>query len=261
MLTKIQKLWNDYWWKNHPPEQVKYYKNQATEKARVRLTDKGITMDIRGEKYPFPGFPRGHILTADYRHTDLSVLKHKIKNEIFNYAWAELDKKTPREEIVKEIKKRFNEDIYPIMEKSRYDMLPYDKLCPAVKELWRAMTVLEKENPEIRKIKEIVCFLFQEDDGYRFRAQWLLNYFRPRRLKTFQTAMEQLENAEVLDDMKGRVRLWRRIALMALEGEEARRYFKLLCKEVDWRKIKLSKADKYYARGKWFKCDHKVYSY
>ena len=264
MIYKLLKLFHNYYWRKHPPEMVRYFKIKESEKARLILTDEGLKMDIRGEKYPFPGFPRGYLLTNDYQFTNLAVLKHRIKNDIFNYAWAELEKKTDKIELIKELKQRLFGEIYEIMQKSEYDILPPDKMCPAIRELRRAMSVLEKGNDNIRKLKEILCFILQEDDSYRFRCQFLLNYFKPKnkkRLKLFELALKHLENAEVLEDMKGRIRLLRRILLLGLTDEKILYWFGRLCKEVKWKKLKLSKADKYFARGKWLKIDYKTYSY
>lgn len=239
---------------------VSYFKTKETEKARLRLTDEGLQMEIKGEKYPFPGFPRGHILTSEFRFTNLAVMKHRIKNEIFNYAWDRLEK-GETEGLKTELKKRLFNDIYPLAEKMKYDMLPPEKMCRVARELWRAFSALEKENDNIRKFKEILHWPMQEDDGYRFRMQWLFNYFKPRRIKTFELALHKLEEAEVLEDMKGKIRLLRRILLFALEDERIMYWFKRFWKEVDHKKLKLTKADKYFLRGKWFKCDHKIYSY
>ena len=271
---KLIKLFYNWYWKRWPPEMVRYFKQDihAMARGRLRMTDKGIVMDIEGEKYPFPGFPRGTILLASYKHTNLSILKHRIKNEIFNWAWAELEKETPIKEIIPEIKKRLFKDIYTVMEKSKYDMLPADKMCVAVRELWRAMTEMEKrhKSEKIRKLKEILCFILNEDDGYRMRVQWLCNYFNPSSifqkifknpLKTFELALAMIEHAEVVDDMKGKQRLLKRVIMLCLQDYNIRALFEELCREVDWNKVKLSKADKYYLRGKYFKCDYKIYSY
>ena len=272
MIDKLQKLFYNWWWQKHPPEQVKYYKTQQFAKGKIILTNEGIKMQIKGEKYPFPGFPRGHILTNPYSFTNLAVLKHKIKNRIFNYAWEELEKgKMYQLEIVAECKRRLFGEIYDIMEKSKYDVFPYEKLCPMVKELWQTMTKMEELNSNIRKLKEILCFILQEDDGYRFRVQWLLNYFNPssfwsklfkrNNLKYFKLALTHLEQAEVLEDMKERIKLLRTILLLLLEDENIKTYFNILCYQMNWNKLKMSKADKYFSRGKWFKTDYKIYNY
>jgi len=265
MINYFIKKWRDWWWRKHPPEMVRYFKKQQWEKAKLIKTNDGLKMQIKGEKYPFPGFPRGHILTTPHEHTNLSVMKHRIKNEIFNYAWGELEAGHHPE--IDECSKRLYGDIWKVMEKSKYDVLPLDKCCKMVKELWRAMTVLEKKykSDNIRKLKEMLCFIFQEDDGYRFRFQWLTDYFYPRfwknNIKDFEMALEMLEHAEVVEDMKGRARLWRRILMLFLKEGSFKHLFLELCHEVDWRKIKLSKADRYFLRGKWFKADYKTFSY
>ena len=46
-----------------------------------------------------------------------------------------------------------------------------------------------------------------------------------------------------------------------LEDEIVGTLFDIFVKEVDWNKVKLSKADKYYFRAKYFKVDHPVYDY
>ena len=51
MINKILKLWHNYWWRKHPPEQVKYYKTQQFEKARLIMTDEGIIFNIDGEEF------------------------------------------------------------------------------------------------------------------------------------------------------------------------------------------------------------------
>lgn len=265
----IIKKFNNWWWKSHPPDSVRYYKTKQTEKGRLKLTDDGIQMDIRGEKYMFPGFPRGHLLTNQYYNTPMSVMKHRIKNEIFNWAWAELDKGTPKEQIISQIKRVLFTEIYGIMEQQKYDICSYERMCPAVREIWRAMSKLE--NDKIQKLKEMICHIMQEDDGYRFRVQFLTEYFNPsswwfkllrkNNFKGLIFALKKLEEAEVLGDMKGRIKLLRRVIELLLSDEQVMYWFDKLTKELNWNKLKLSKADRYYARGKWFKPDTKRYDY
>ena len=49
--------------------------------------------------------------------------------------------------------------------------------------------------------------------------------------------------------------------MLALEDENIKKYFIALFKEIDWKKVKLTKADKYHFRGKWFRCDLKYLEY
>ena len=77
----------------------------------------------------------------------------------------------------------------------------------------------------------------------------------------FAHAMKMLAHAEVIGDMKERVRLWRRILLLMLEDETIRNLFEKLCKEIDWKKVKLSAGDKYHFRGKYFKVDYPYLEY
>lgn len=187
ITKKLVKVWFNWWYKKHPPEAVHYWKKQDAQLAKVVKADDGsLQMQIKGEKYAFPGFPRGHVLTGP-----LAGLKKKIKDLVFNQVFAELDK---------------------MATEMQHDMLPPDKMAPAVKELYRAFD--EMENAEvtgdmkgrIRLIKRVLTFFLQEDDAYRFRWQWLMEH-------------------------------------------------------LDMSKVKLSKADKYFFRGKYFKVDHDKFDY
>lgn len=234
---------------------VKYWKSQLAVQAKVTEAKEGhYVMYLKGEKYPFPGFPRGYLLFGS-----LSPIKHNIKNKIFNESWALLEE---GKDISQHIKDKFDE-IIELAEKSRYDMLPYEKLCPAVKEIYRAWTEVEKtmpKNEKLTKIKEILTFILQEDDGYRFRVQWIARWMtywwrKPTR-KDFEFALSLLEHAEVITDMKERIRLLRRVLMEALKDKTIGTLFDRFAKEVNWKKVKLTKADKYYFRGKYFKVDY-----
>ena len=137
-------------------------------------------MDIKGEKYAFPGFPRGHVLTGG-----LSKLKKKIKDAVFNEVFAQIDK--------------MYADI-------QFDSLPKDKMPSAVRHIWETfekmedMEVVDDMKGRIKLIKKVLCFFLESDDAYRFRAQMFLDL-------------------------------------------------------IDQKKIRLSKADLYYARGKYWKVD------
>jgi len=67
---------------------VKYWKHKDKCSAKITTAEDGsIIMKMEGEDYPFPTFPRGHLLFGY-----LSKLKHEIKNQIFNNAWGLLEK-------------------------------------------------------------------------------------------------------------------------------------------------------------------------
>lgn len=183
LKRKLIKLFFNFWFKIKPPEMVEYWKRKDTARAKVfRDEDGSIKMQIEGEKYAYPGFPRGHVL-----YGSLASLKKKIKNAVFNEVFAEMQKALP-------------------------DMIPPEKMAVSVRELWRVLEDLENAEvvPDMKGrislIKKVLCFFLQEDDAYRLRWQW---------------AMEKL----------------------------------------NMNKIKLSKADKYYMRGKYFKVDHDRWDY
>ena len=70
-----------------------------------------------------------------------------------------------------------------------------------------------------------------------------------------------LEHGEVIGDMKERQRLLKRILELMLEDEETQKKFIALFREINWNKVKLTKADKYHFRGKYFKVDLDLLDY
>lgn len=237
MFNKITSFFTDKYYRN--AEMVSYWKTKDSVQAKVMLSPEGYyTMQMEGEKYPFPGFPRGVLLFGT-----LSPLKHWIKNYIFNENWHRLEQGLP-------IDMSKEKEIFELFEKTRYDMLPIEKCCPAVQEMWRAMTVVGIN----QTWKEIICFILQEDDAYRFRFQWMMKFHH----KGFDYMWQMLEHAEVIGDMKERVRLFRRIFGVIIKINP-----KLLAflNELNVKKVRLSKADKYFFRAKYFKVDYPEYQY
>ena len=178
-LWLLQKFFK-WFFKIKPLEAVKYYKKHDSARAKVvQMKDGSRQMFIEGEKYPFPGFPRAHILMGG----SLDKMKDSLKESIFH-------------------------SIFAVVEQAFPDMIPEEQLCPFVKELWRVLTLLEEAEMtedmrlRIRNGKKAICYFLQEDDSYRFRFQWLLE-------------------------------------------------------RLNMKKCRLSKADKYYFRAKYFKADYK----
>ena len=155
------------------------------------------------------------------------------------------------------------------IEKGRYDFFPPQRLCPAMRELYRAMTVVAdridgpKAREEFKTLRDGITFFFQEDDSYRFRVQWIAQFFSKwwNPLTCFEYGMNILEHAEIIGDMKERIRLWRRIFLLVLRDKQFKDAFLKFFKECDWKKVRLSEADKYFFRGKYFKVDLDKFDY
>ena len=238
-------------------EMVSYWKTKESCAAKVTQQNGVTVMMLEGEKYPFPGFPRGYLLFGK-----LSKLKHEIKNQIFNDSWAKLEKGVPKNMVAEDIKRDILPKIYEILEQNRFDMVPYEAMVPAVKEIYRAMM---KVAPEHKQFIDMITYILQEDDGYRFRVQWIVTYFGWLRffnpIKSFERGLTMLEHGEVIGDMKERIRLLRRILLAFLKDENVKKKFLAFWKEVNWSKVKMSKADKYYFRGKYFKVDFDKFDY
>lgn len=231
---------------------VSYWKHSDSVEGKVVQTKEGhYEMQMKGEKHPFLGVPRGTLL-----YGKLSPLKHQIKNKIFNKAWELLENGTSDEKIRAYLKEAW-EEIFLLTEETKYDMLPYEKLIPPVKEIYRAMTKIGCDE----RLRDTICFIFQEDDAYRNRFQWMTKFFpwyRQPNLEDFAHGLAMLEEGEVIGDMKERERLFKRIFLFMVRDSET---FKAFLKEVEWKKIGLTQADKYFLRAKYFKCDWPEYQY
>ena len=166
---------------------VQYWKKGDSARAKVTKGEDGATrMHIEGEKYEYPGFPRGHILTKS-----LAKVKKKIKQKFFNTVFDELKS---------------------MDDEAGYDMVPPENMVPPVRELYRAL--------------------------------------------------DELENAEVIPDMKGRIRLIKKVITFFLQEDDAYRMrWQWIMERINMKKVKLTKADKYYFRGKYFKVDHDKLDY
>ena len=118
---------------------VNYWKTGDMARAKlVVLEDGSYAMLIEGEKYPLYGFPRGPVL-----YGPLAKLKHLAKNLIFNQVWKMLEEGKTKEEITNYFYKVALPVLLEEIKKIKYDMFPPEKLCPAVRELWRALTAVE----------------------------------------------------------------------------------------------------------------------
>lgn len=257
---------------------VQYWKTGDMARAKLTtLKDGSYAMIIEGEKYPLYGFPRGPVLFGP-----LARLKYLVKNLIFNETWKLLEEGKSNEQVMNYIKAVALPEVLKEVEKSRYDFFPPEKMCPAIRELWRALTVIEEKlTPEtktqFKTLKEGIAFFFGEDDAYKFRLQFIAPYLNPKNLlrriyyfvrrqkysfrKELESVFNFLEQAEIVPDMKGRVKLIKRVMAVFLEDEEFGELIEAVVKELDWKKMKLSKSDKYYLRGKYFKADFPVFDY
>ena len=163
-MRKIIKWFFNWFYKIRPPESVKYYKTQTVARARLmNAPDGSLQMEIKGEKYPFAGFPRGHILT-----NSLAKLKSSIKNKIFNEAFAHI------------------EEIY---QENKNDSLPVEKMAPAVRHIWETfekmeeMEVSDDMRGRIKLVKKVLCYFIQEDDAYRFRTMMFLDLIEQKKIR------------------------------------------------------------------------------
>ena len=239
-------------------EMVQYWKRNDSVQAKVMKRDGVTVMQMSGEKYIFPGFPRGHLLFGK-----LSKLKHELKNQVFNDAWARLEAGESPEDVARYIKVAVMPRIYDLLEESRYDLMPPQRMVPSVREIYEAWTRAGGST----QLRDLVTYILQEDDSYRFRFQWMVPYMYPRLMPfvnpvlLMEKGLVWMENAEVIGDMKERVRLVRRVLLALLKDEANAEFFTKFCREVNWKKVRLSKADKFFFRGKYFKVDLDKFDY
>lgn len=160
---KLVRTFFNFWFKIRKPEMVQYWLHKDAARAKVVTDEHGVQrMEIEGEKYLYPGFPRGHILMGP-----LATLKNKVKNRVFNEVFAELEK---------------------MVGDMKYDLLPKEKMVPAVREIYEVleemehMEVVEDMKLRIKLIRTILTFFLQEDDAYRFRAQYFLSNINQKKV-------------------------------------------------------------------------------
>ncbi len=161
-LWLLRKFFN-FWYRVHPPEVVKYYKTKQSVRCKVtKDKDGSIIMKPEGEKYPFPGMPRSHVLMGPVN--SLANFKESFKQKVFNVMFEELAKIVP-------------------------DAMPPEVMAPAVREIWRVASMMEEAEMtidmrlRIRNLKKVLCFFLQEDDAYRFRIQWALEKLDMKKVK------------------------------------------------------------------------------
>lgn len=238
-------------------EMVQYWKKSEMVEAKVMEVDGVLQMQMAGEKYPFPGFPRGYLLFGK-----LSKLKHEIKNQIFNDSWSMLENGSDC--IAERVKREVLPNIYDLFDDFKYDVVPPQKMVGCVREIYRAWS---KVSPQSSKLRDVLCLILQEDDAYRFRLQWIVGYMPTflfrfiNPVNPFLKSLVWLENGEVIGDMKERIRLFRRVIGELLKDEQIRQHFTALFREIDWRKIRMTNAEKYFFRGKYFKVDLDKFDY
>lgn len=243
----IIKLLRNKYYRNRP--MVKYWKTQDAVEAKVYQSKEGhYEMQMKGEDHPFPGFPRGSLLFGK-----LSPLKHWIKNKVFNDSWALLEE---QKDIVPHLLQEAYPYVFNLAEETRYDMLPPEKMVPPVKELYRALSKVSVP------WRDIITFILQEDDAYRFRFQWMVKFF-PKKpsFSDLIYGLSMMEHAEMVGDMKERVRLVKRVLSAIYQDPDHKEKWDTFLKEVDWKKVRLSEADKYFFAAKYFRVYYPEYEY
>lgn len=240
---------------------VQYWKYRTSVLGNNKKHKSGHQMlFLEGEKQPLSGIPRAHMLFGK-----LSKMKHEIKNQVFNQSWAMLDKDISKDLITRRAIEDVLPKIYEIYREMRLDAVPPEVMIPSVKEIHRAWSVAVPGKHSYM-VRDMLCMVLQEDDGYRNRVQWIATHFSwllkwidP--VKCLDRALAFIEHAEVIDDMKERQRLLRRVVMAMLEDEKFRAAFRAFWNECDWNKVKLTEADKYHFRGKYFKVDLDKFEY
>ena len=242
---------------------VHYWKNKDHVEAKLTKKDGATIMVLEGEKYPIWGFPRGHLLIpANEKYGPLSILKHQVKTQIFNEIWEKLEKDLPKEQIIKEGYEALDR-VLEYLEPLKYDLMPPETMCPSVREIHRAWTKVAPSERSL-KVRDIVTLVLQEDDGYRYRVQWMAIWYpwiKWNPIKLFDKGLQMVERAEVIGDMKRKIKLLRRVLSLALEDPKLKETFIKFFKEVDWKKVKITEAERYHLRAKYFKCDLDVLEY
>jgi len=81
-------------------------------------------------------------------------------------------------------------------------------------------------------------------------------------VREFNRVLIELEDAEIVGDMKKRMKNLRKVLIFFLQEDDAYRMrWQWIMERLNMKKVKLTKADKYYFRGKYFKVDHHKFDY
>lgn len=257
-MTKVKRLFFKLIKKSPASmEMISYWRTKESVAAKItKAKDGSQIMIMEGEKYPLTTYPRGYLL-----YGKMSKLKHEIKNQVFNESWRKLEEGMSDEEVIADIKETLHGSITELADTMKYDMLPPETMCPSVREIYRAWTKVGGS----KDIRNYLCFILQEDDSYRYRVQWLATWFgwfmKLNPLKSFEYALTMLEHGEVISDMKERQRLLKRILMLVLKDKNMKEKFIALFREINWKKVKLARGDKFHFRGKHFKADLDLFDY
>lgn len=121
----------------------------------------------------------------------------------------------------------------------------------------------------IGKLKhEIKTRVFNEisADLKKLTDEMKIDMIEPDRMvpavKHIWDTFELMEHMEVTDDMKGRIKLMKEVICFFLDSDDAYRFrTQMFLYLLNQNKVKLSKADIYYARAKYWKPDmyHKIF--
>lgn len=118
-----------------------------------------IELKIQGEKYPLRAFPRHHVL-----HGPMVELKRKMKNLVIESLAQHLEKVIPFK-------------------------IPEEQWASPIKELARVFDLMIESEDEpsmkhmIGQLRDPICMVLQEDDAWRFRAQWFLEKLNMKKIK------------------------------------------------------------------------------
>ena len=137
-------------------------------------------------------------------------------------------------------------------------VLPKEKYCVAVRELYRVLTFFIGKLKDGR-IKEIAdwgrnsaCMILEYDSPYKFMVQDVLpeinkEAFMKNPAKEFQRIVDIFLKRSVTDEMEIGLRpLFKIISLALRFSRKARRIAKEFISEIDLEKVKLDEADRYF---------------
>ena len=254
---------------------VSYWKRKDFVEAKKVKKDGAFQLVLEGEKYPIWGNIRGHLLVPNTLKTFegeavtiedrikkwgiFSVLKHEAK-QIFNEVHRKAEQGVSHETIIKEAREQI--DNLPI-EHLKYDMMPPERMCPAVREIHRAWTKVAR-NERSFKLRDVITFMLQEDDSYRYRVQWMIIWWplwKRNPIKLLEKGLKMVEIGEVIGDMKRKIKLLRTGLTLGLQDPSIKSQFLEFFKEVNWKKVKITEAERFHLRAKYFKCDLDVMDY
>ncbi len=216
---------------------------------RVEFPNEGGTFTyFEGMKYPVKGFAEGESVERldEAKKMLMRILKGFNGMSKFKFLFLIIFKKQ-----IEEISKSLVVSFWEYIKKYRNKE---ERYCVTAKELYDVFKDIDIDIFYRDKIRDNICMLFEYDDAYRYRFQYIIEKlnkeeFKKNPIKELKRLFTILEETETEDSMKAKWRMVRKFIFLLRYTKYFKTIKEILLK-IDNIKIKLDEADLYHARVK-----------